>query len=441
MDDEIDLRAYAELIWQARRVITGITLAAALVAFVTSRFVLPKVYEASAMVVVEAPLGLERGQLSVRLRGDGSLSLDEQPTAPVQVMALTPAGYQQIAESEAFQALLRAHVRQSGNPASHSQIRVKARVVPQTNLLELTAEAPQPELAARWVNEAAALLLQEAERLNQARMERALELLESQIQQSKKTLEEAQARLQEFTDRGPSVDRLRNEQNVKLKVMGDYETRLAGLNAALVAETRRLDTLKAKLAEQSRTITLRRVLVPENAAPTPGVHSVTPSGVQSLVNLQDEQLNPVYVELQQQVALQEATVAALKAERDSVQTTLRELSQELQTVTAELVRVEAELQDLTWQVDAARRNYETALSQYEAQRSLLAGRLGASTLTLVRPAVAPEAPARPKTLLNTVVAGFMGLMVSVFGAFFAEFWRQPRLGAAGRTSGATAHGS
>ena len=57
MDDEIDLRAYAEAVWRARRVVAGVTLAATLVAFAVSRLVLPKVYEASALSVVEAPEG------------------------------------------------------------------------------------------------------------------------------------------------------------------------------------------------------------------------------------------------------------------------------------------------------------------------------------------------------------------------------------------------
>ena len=74
MDDEIDLREYVQVLWHARYVIIGLTLMASLVAFAVSRFVLPTVYEASTLVVVEAPAGLERGEVRVRLRGDGSLA-------------------------------------------------------------------------------------------------------------------------------------------------------------------------------------------------------------------------------------------------------------------------------------------------------------------------------------------------------------------------------
>ncbi|MEW6048407.1 MAG: Wzz/FepE/Etk N-terminal domain-containing protein [Bacillota bacterium] len=291
MDEEIDLRAYAEVLWRARYVVAGVTLAAALVAFALSRFALPRVYEASTLVVVEAP--------------------NEEPTAPVMVMALTPGGYKEIVDSAAFQGLIQERVSRSADAAPHAQVRVRARVVPQTNLLELSVEAPHPDVAALWANEATAVLLQEVERLNQTRMERALVLLESQIQQSRKNLNEAQQRLQEFIERGPSVDRLQNEQAVKLKLIADYQNRLASLNVALVAETTKLETLKAQLAKQPWTITLSKALSPEGAAAAQALRNLGLNAGEPLMNLEDEQLNPVYVELQQQVALQEATVAAL----------------------------------------------------------------------------------------------------------------------------------
>ena len=35
----------------------------------------------------------------------------------------------------------------------------------------------------------------------------------------------------------------------------------------------------------------------------------------------------------------------------------------------------------------------------------------------------PEKPVSPRKLLNTAVAGMLGLMVGVFGAFAVEWWR------------------
>jgi hypothetical protein len=46
-----------------------------------------------------------------------------------------------------------------------------------------------------------------------------------------------------------------------------------------------------------------------------------------------------------------------------------------------------------------------------------------STARLGSRAAVPEKPASPRKLLNTAVAGALGLMLSVFGAFGVEWWR------------------
>ncbi|MEW6045283.1 MAG: Wzz/FepE/Etk N-terminal domain-containing protein [Bacillota bacterium] len=425
MEDEIDLRQYAELLWRNRHVIVAVTLAAALVTFVVSRLWLPRVYEASVLLVVESPQPDQASQ--------------EQLAAPVRAVALAPAGYQQIVQSPAFQSLVQDQVRQAtgaGEPVP--SVRIRARVVPQTNLLELTAQAPQPNLAARWANMSASLLLQEVDTLNRTRMQGALTLLEGQIAETRRSLDEAVKALQEFTRDSPSVQKLANEQAAKLELVSTYQSRLGSLDLALAAETTRLQALRDQLGQQPRIIALKKAFSPEGAALTQTLRNLGGDAGNPLISLEDEQINPVYVELQQQVAAQEATVAGLRAEREQAKAALAALTGEIQRLTAELVRLQAREKELTWQAETARRSYEAAVSQYQAQKSALAGRLGESTLTLVRQAVAPDSPARPRVLLNTTVATFLGLMASVFGVFFAEFWRQP---VAGRSSEAVVHGA
>ena len=54
-DDEIDLRAIFQTLWKARVAILIVTLAAALVAFAVSAWLLPKQYQAVAYVTVSQP--------------------------------------------------------------------------------------------------------------------------------------------------------------------------------------------------------------------------------------------------------------------------------------------------------------------------------------------------------------------------------------------------
>jgi uncharacterized protein involved in exopolysaccharide biosynthesis len=45
---------------------------------------------------------------------------------------------------------------------------------------------------------------------------------------------------------------------------------------------------------------------------------------------------------------------------------------------------------------------------------------------LLSRAVAPEEPVSPRKLLNTAVAGTLGLVLSTMGAFAVEWWRNAR---------------
>jgi uncharacterized protein involved in exopolysaccharide biosynthesis len=49
---------------------------------------------------------------------------------------------------------------------------------------------------------------------------------------------------------------------------------------------------------------------------------------------------------------------------------------------------------------------------------------GGDTVQVLSRAAVPEEPVSPRRLLNTVIAGALGLMVGVFGAFFLEYWRK-----------------
>ena len=47
---------------------------------------------------------------------------------------------------------------------------------------------------------------------------------------------------------------------------------------------------------------------------------------------------------------------------------------------------------------------------------------------LLSRAAVPEEPASPRKLRNTAVAGTLGLMLSIMGAFGVEWWRNARPG-------------
>ncbi|NLG68737.1 MAG: hypothetical protein GX496_04090, partial [Firmicutes bacterium] len=408
-----------EVLWRGRYAIVAVTLMAALAAFAVSRLLLSPVYEASVLLVVESQSPPATSQVA-------------ELAAAARLVPLDVRGYQEIVESDAFQGVVAQRAKElfgRGNGYA-----VRSRVVAQTSLLELTAEAPRADEAARMANEAALLLLQEADRLNRSRLERANALLASQIGQAKEDLDKALQQLVAFTREGPSPDERRSELTGKMTLLADYQKRLAELDVILTTERTKLRELRAQIADEPPRLTLQKALSPEAAVLNDALRQLGVSSGSRVMSLQDEQINPVYVDLRTQLAAQEVAVAGLEAEQQYVQSNIDRLSQEVQRLTSELVTLEARQQEVTLQVETARRTYETAVTQYEAQKAFLDARFGESALTLVRDAPVPQSPSRPRTALNMAVAGLLGLMVSVFGLFVAEMWRQPAQVKAGEVS-------
>jgi succinoglycan biosynthesis transport protein ExoP len=109
-----------------------------------------------------------------------------------------------------------------------------------------------------------------------------------------------------------------------------------------------------------------------------------------------------------------------------------EMQEKLQSLQADLEKEKATKQELTCARDLAWETY-TTLARKEAELGI-ATRTGGTEVRFATPAVPPTAPAGPKKKRNIAIAGAMGLMVGVFGAFALNYL------APGYASGAVING-
>ncbi len=107
--------------------------------------------------------------------------------------------------------------------------------------------------------------------------------------------------------------------------------------------------------------------------------------------------------------------------REDLRRRLEELTVRLQSYQAQLEAEAAHQKDLERQRDLAWETY-TQLAKKLAEVQVAAQTSG-SEVRVASLAVPPHRPASPRKLLNTAVAGVLGGMLSVFGAFIAEWWR------------------
>lgn len=417
--DEIDLREYVDLLWRSRWVVAALTLGAALAAFALSRFVLPPVYEAGALLVAESPPA--RRQALVESTPEPLVELVEAVSRPSW---LSPESYRDLADSEEFKHQLTERLVADG-VAPESGWRLRPELVRGSNLLRLRVEAADPEMAAKVSNAAAQQLLQRVLGLNQQRLSRVVAFIEEQLADARRSLEQATQELQALSRQSPSVQELQQEVDVKLGLLSQYKSKAVELEVAQQRDRAILASLEAAIRGEPATVTVRKGLSPEAAVLEQVARSagIRPEGPVLIVD--DQQLNPVRAELETQAVRLRAELEGMAAEERRIRQQIEGLSAELKQLQAQLVEQKSRRDELTLRVDMARRNYELLVSQHQAQRAAAAARIGETMLTLAAPAVPPREPSRPNALLNAAVAGLLGFMVGVFGVFFAEFLRQP----------------
>jgi succinoglycan biosynthesis transport protein ExoP len=121
-----------------------------------------------------------------------------------------------------------------------------------------------------------------------------------------------------------------------------------------------------------------------------------------------------------------ALVTALEAKQNSANEAITRLKGEVEALQSELADRQGELDQLGRDLQVATNTYVT-LSNKSQEASLQAQDNTGDVARVGSRAAVPQEPASPRRLLNAVVAGALGLVVGVFGAFFVEYWRQGTL--------------
>jgi len=386
IEEEIDLGAYVRVLLKYWKWILGITVAAAAVALAVS-FLLPPTYEATALVAVQAPQPASKAYLDLA-EGDGVLE------------ALFSRLNPRPAEIKTLRDLRK---------------RVKAGAGTDPSVVRLTVRARDPQEAARIANLWAETLVAYADRVYGAREE--LQQLEGQLAQAEAELEAAEQALIEFQARNPAglleaqLDSLRQKQR-------DY----LGAQRAIADILQDIRALQERLAHQPEDR-------PASAADALVVlwlriHALTPPTFPSIQLQAGSAASPSGPSVREVRALLSDMVRDLEAKSAEIGPRLKELGPQILQLQKQLQEIYTEQDRLTRRRDLAKETY-TALAR-KVQETRLAAQGAQRTARLSSRASAPEEPVSPRRLLNTAVAGTLGLMLSTMGVFAVEWWRNAR---------------
>jgi len=414
LEDEIDLRRYVDVLARRWKFVVGITALMVIVAAVLSFFILPPVYNATAGVIILR----SRAEISFDPKFKTESQQGQDPTA--RRAALTGLVKSSSLAAEVIMALgdsLSVEERQA------STLLDQIKVSSQGDLIEITASAGTPQKAAAIANAWAEAYISQVNELYSGVAQSPAQI-KAQATAAWQTYQQAQQALEQFLGENRIAEL---EQQVKSKqaTLADNYVTLNRLDR-IIGDAQALHTRLRQGAGTSNSNALSLLLLRMNAF---GVSSNLPSSEPS------ERLLPQQPQLQiaigsasdagdsinQQTQEVEAVLSNLESRRKEIQARLGtpELQQELAKLQQALEREQARARELRNNRDLAWETYNT-LSRKEAEVNV-ASQVTDNEVKLAVRASEPERPSAPKKAQNTAVAGLLGLVVGVFGAFVLEY--------------------
>ncbi len=402
MEETIDLRVYIAILLKYWKEILGATLVAALVALVIS-FLLPPTYEATALITVAKPRYV--------------MQFDPRIETLYNIQPAYKA-YPELATSdEVLQELL---ARLNPRPEKVETLQalremVQAKSGADPSVIRLTVRYRDPETAAHIANLWAEIFVRRANEIYGTEAQSQLQFYQQQLERAKAELTAAEEALVEFQARNrESV--LQNQLNSYRQMQADYLTDQRQI-AYIVQDIQGLrEQLSRQPADQPATLAdqLTALFLEIKAF---NAHASAPIQLQvdSAATLSEKSLP-------EQIAFLDDLVRVLERKSAEIDARLAELEPQILALQQELQQVRTEEDRLIRARDVARETYMTLARKVEEAR-IAAEDASTGEVRLASQAAPPEKPTSPRKLLNTAVAGVLGLMLAVFGAFGVEWWR------------------
>jgi len=403
-DDEIDLRALLETLWQGRTLIVISTLVTALLALGIS-LLLPRQYTASAFVFVGPPPIEFSKSIS---ETDLILSPAVPDIKSVTEMASAPGLLQSVLQDEVVSAALAEKTL-----LEEFAGRVKAEALGKDQIrLRVTDTDPNRAalIASTWARKV-------AEAINASyALDTLAQTLPTQTDQAHQQYQQAQAALEQALADSP-VDAL----TARLKSKQDD---LASVLASLVRTQKVLDDL-AIFEQQLKGQPPEAPISLGNGLALTTLHqrALTVSSESFIVQVDSASFAGVSVAQALQTTAKMR--AALQNQLQRLQDEQSRLEQEIPQIQSELSKASAALEEFTLRRDQAESLYKALLSRQQLVQALQ----DSSQIARVSvPAVPPQKKSSPRIGLNTLLAAALGLMLSMTGVLVGSWWKNNNAG-------------
>lgn len=381
-EDEIDLRRIFEVLARWRWLIALLTIMAVLTAGILSFFILPPIYEAQTTLLVV------QGEKKVtRSEGD---DLESIIGSMSRLPEMTIKTYVEQTKDPALlgQVIKKLDLTSQGYTVENLLNIVSATAIKDTNLIEVKAQSPDPQLAKSIAGTLTELLLESISKNSQDQMSKSVVFLEEQAGAVKKDLEEERAKLKALEARPRSTSFLEQERNRITQDLSKYQS------TYLEAQISR-EQAQAALAEMNARL-------------------------QEVPELIQGQTNPLYLSLKQQITEKKIIIVERDAQIKAVRGYMADMERQLNDLQVELTNKKEETETVQRKVDEYQKTYNLLSEKITQTQITKSANLGETSLQVVSPSTLKDSPVKPNKRLNIAIAGVLGILMSVILAFLLE---------------------
>jgi uncharacterized protein involved in exopolysaccharide biosynthesis len=402
-EDEIDLRQIIRTLFHYKLLIIGLPIIMALTAGLVSRYFLPHQYQATSLVLITKPF----------LTANFDSQLQSNPQVP-DIKTLTD-----LATSD---DLVRKVIQEAEGKQIPVGYRPPSDLVPEmsvtqvgTGQLRLTVTDKNPQRATRIANVWADQLTDQLNQLYGSSQE-SLNQIEQQMQTSKEAWSKAeQTLLNELpSNQAASLQVQLSQANDMLKV---YLNKVGSIDLILDDA----NFLDSRLSRLDATAPLRI----EDSMSMVTLYQRASSDGNNDLQFQitsPNALGETYTVREARASLK-AFIQSLEEQRQEQQSKVENLQNRVTSLTKDLEAAQYAKTQLTVQRDLAQTTYQALSNQAEELRIALTQK--DQTAKVAGYALTPTKPSGPRTLVNTLIAGVLGLVLASTFVLAWEWWNSP----------------
>ena len=391
-EDVIDLRELVQTLLDYKWVVVGVTLLAALAAFLVSTFYLPPQYQASSFVTLTEPI----------IRAELDPSIQVSPNLP------DTDGLAELAEAD---AMIRVVSKDLGLKVEDLRSFEWQASMQGQSQLKLQVTAPTADFAAEAANRWAELMVSHLNDLY-GTGDQTLETLEREVKLAKEEWTTAQTALEDYLPQS-RVDVLEVRLAERKDMLSDTLTRIE-YNQDLVRD---IQTLKAQVdnlkSEQDLSTGKALSIIALQQRASGGI-----SGAQ--FQIQGGEILGAEYTLEEGMEELDGLLSAILNQNREIQEELTAIEESILNFSQELESERFAVEQLKQERDLARTAYTALANQLEETKITQAQEEHSAKVGVE--AVVPHTYVNPNEWLNMALAGLIGFFVTIGFVLIHDWW-------------------